>query len=398
MDAYRAGNVTICNAVGTGVADDKSIYPYVPKMIRVLPGRKPILNNVPTWMCRNPDDLVRAGQPEGPGGQGVHGAGGYGMLVGPAATQGRDRGLPQGVLANPTGYIAQPTLSLSSCPDLRGKRHRAAPHRPAPVRAERQDSADGARRADARGAEGRLAGGQFVVPGWWHQGHLEFWRSEKMLSRTADHLFWMSLHRARRKHRPHARRQLPDVAAAAVAAGAQVGWQGPAVHQRAVARTPALNGDTQRRARDGFMVKDEDNPRPSSACRPAARERRAVRGTLTTEVWETQNQTWLEVNRMLRGEFERDPGQFLNGSVPLAPVARRDGGHHADGRGRCTSCAWALSWSGRQHGAPGGREVPRRKRLFRAATEQDQEYDFYHWSAILRSVSASRSTARSTAT
>jgi len=117
MEAYRAGHVSICNAVGTGIADDKSIYPYVPKMIEFYLGEKPILNNVPTYMCRNREDLqytldhldelvVKE----------VHGAGGYGMLVGPAASKAEIANFRQALLAKPEGYIAQPTLSLSSCP------------------------------------------------------------------------------------------------------------------------------------------------------------------------------------------------------------------------------------------------------------------------------------------
>jgi uncharacterized circularly permuted ATP-grasp superfamily protein len=119
MDAYRAGNVSICNAVGTGIADDKSVYPYVPDMIRFYLGEEPILSNVPTWLCRKPDDLryvldhlhelvVKE----------VHGAGGYGMLIGPAASQAEIASFRQALLANPAGYIAQPTLSLSSCPTM----------------------------------------------------------------------------------------------------------------------------------------------------------------------------------------------------------------------------------------------------------------------------------------
>ena len=117
MDVYRAGHVAICNAVGTGVADDKSIYPYVPKMIEFYLGEKPILNNVPTYMCRNPDDLkyVMANLKDLVVKE-VHGAGGYGMLVGPASTRAEIEEFGKAVLANPTGYIAQPTLSLSSCP------------------------------------------------------------------------------------------------------------------------------------------------------------------------------------------------------------------------------------------------------------------------------------------
>lgn len=117
MRAYRAGNVTICNAVGTGVADDKSVYPYVPKMIEFYLGEKPILNNVPTYMCRNKDELAYTlDNLKDLVVKEVHGAGGYGMLVGPAATAAEIEDFRKALLANPSGYIAQPTLSLSSCP------------------------------------------------------------------------------------------------------------------------------------------------------------------------------------------------------------------------------------------------------------------------------------------
>ncbi|WP_310628615.1 circularly permuted type 2 ATP-grasp protein [Limnohabitans sp.] len=117
MEVYKAGHVNICNAVGTGIADDKSIYPYVPQMIEFYLGEKPILNNVPTFQCRKKEDLdytlahlnelvVKE----------VHGAGGYGMLVGPAATKAEIEEFRQVLLAKPDGYISQPTLSLSSCP------------------------------------------------------------------------------------------------------------------------------------------------------------------------------------------------------------------------------------------------------------------------------------------
>ena len=117
ISAYRAGNVTICNAVGTGVADDKSIYPYVPKMIEFYLGEKPILNNVPTHICRDQDDLAYTlANLKDLVVKEVHGAGGYGMLVGPAATRAEIEDFRKALLANPQGYIAQPTLSLSSCP------------------------------------------------------------------------------------------------------------------------------------------------------------------------------------------------------------------------------------------------------------------------------------------
>jgi uncharacterized circularly permuted ATP-grasp superfamily protein len=115
--AYRAGRVTLANAIGTGVADDKSIYPFVPEMIRFYLTEEPILNNVPTWQLSREDDLhycldhlaelvVKE----------VHGAGGYGMLVGPAASVAEREAFRGRIVAQPDKYIAQPTLSLSTCP------------------------------------------------------------------------------------------------------------------------------------------------------------------------------------------------------------------------------------------------------------------------------------------
>ncbi|MFM7531708.1 MAG: circularly permuted type 2 ATP-grasp protein [Rubrivivax sp.] len=117
LEAYRRGNVTLANAIGTGIADDKSIYPYVPKMIEFYLGERPILHNVPTYLCREEGDLqhVLAHLSELVVKE-VHGAGGYGMLVGPAATRAEIEAFRERLLANPANYIAQPTLSLSTCP------------------------------------------------------------------------------------------------------------------------------------------------------------------------------------------------------------------------------------------------------------------------------------------
>lgn len=117
LSAYREGNVVLANAMGTGVADDKSIYPYVPDMIRFYLDEEPILKNVPTWLCRNPDDLnhVLANLDELVVKE-VHGAGGYGMLIGPASTREQIARFREQLLAAPENYIAQPTLSLSTCP------------------------------------------------------------------------------------------------------------------------------------------------------------------------------------------------------------------------------------------------------------------------------------------
>ena len=117
MAAYRAGNVNLANAIGTGVADDKSIYPYVPRLIEFYLGEKPLLHNVPTRMCREAESLayVLAHLPELVVKE-VHGAGGYGMLVGPAATQAEIKDFAEKIKAHPERYIAQPTLALSTCP------------------------------------------------------------------------------------------------------------------------------------------------------------------------------------------------------------------------------------------------------------------------------------------
>jgi uncharacterized circularly permuted ATP-grasp superfamily protein len=117
LSVYKAGRITLANAIGTGVADDKSIYPYVPEMIRFYLGEEPLLNNVPTWMCRKPEDLAYVlDHLDELVVKEVHGAGGYGMLIGPAATKDEIERFRALLQARPDGYIAQPTLALSNCP------------------------------------------------------------------------------------------------------------------------------------------------------------------------------------------------------------------------------------------------------------------------------------------
>ncbi|AOF80523.1 A circularly permuted ATPgrasp family protein [Methyloversatilis sp. RAC08] len=117
LQVYRDGHVTLANAIGTGVADDKSIYPYVPDMIRFYLGEEPLLNNVPTFMCRKPDDLAYVLSHLGElVVKETHGAGGYGMLIGPLATKEEIERFRQLIIDTPDRYIAQPTLALSACP------------------------------------------------------------------------------------------------------------------------------------------------------------------------------------------------------------------------------------------------------------------------------------------
>jgi uncharacterized circularly permuted ATP-grasp superfamily protein len=119
FDLYRAGRVTIVNAPGAGIADDKAIYSYIPEIIKFYTGSAPILQNVPTYNCRVPEDLAYVLEhlaelvvKE------VHGSGGYGMLVGPAASKEEIEAFRAKLKANPENYIGQPTLALSTCPTL----------------------------------------------------------------------------------------------------------------------------------------------------------------------------------------------------------------------------------------------------------------------------------------
>jgi uncharacterized circularly permuted ATP-grasp superfamily protein len=119
MDVFRAGNITIANAPGTGIADDKAIYSYMPEIVEFYTGRKAILGNIPTWRCSESDSLKYVHEhlaelvvKE------VHGSGGYGMLVGPAASKKELQEFAKKLAARPANYIAQPTLSLSTCPIL----------------------------------------------------------------------------------------------------------------------------------------------------------------------------------------------------------------------------------------------------------------------------------------
>ena len=117
FDLYRAGRVSLVNAPGTGIADDKSIYTYIPEVIEFYTGEKPLLKNVPTWRCGDPKQLayVLDHLPELVVKE-VHGSGGYGMLVGPTSSKKEIEAFRARLKARPKNYIAQPTLSLSTVP------------------------------------------------------------------------------------------------------------------------------------------------------------------------------------------------------------------------------------------------------------------------------------------
>ena len=213
-----------------------------------------------------------------------------------------------------------------------------------------------------------------------------------MLSRTADHLFWMSRYTERAENTArmldvnYQTSLLPQSQAVAL-----LGWQGLISISELLPSYTELHGDIAAREVMDFMVKDESNPSSIMSCLSAARENaRAVRGTLTTEVWETQNTTWLEVKRKVKeGDFESDPSQFfewvkfrshLSRGVTVGTMLMDEALYfmrlgtfleRADNTARLVDVKFHAVQSD----------------FFGAASEKDQEYDFYHWSAILRSVS-----------
>lgn len=117
--AVHAGNLTLANAIGTGIADDKAIYSYMPEIVKFFTGKDALLPNVPTWRCREPDALAHTlAHLDELVVKEVDGSGGYGMLVGPHATAEEREAYGARVRANPSKFIAQPTLALSTCPTL----------------------------------------------------------------------------------------------------------------------------------------------------------------------------------------------------------------------------------------------------------------------------------------
>tara|TARA_R110002033_G_scaffold13802_13_gene41003 strand:+ start:1987 stop:3396 length:1410 start_codon:yes stop_codon:yes gene_type:complete len=117
LDVYRSGGITIANAPGTGIADDKALYSYMPDIVEFYTGEKPLLENVPTWRCSEKDELAYVLEHlEELVVKEVHGSGGYGMLVGPAASKKEVSAFRAKLINNASNYIAQPTLSLSTVP------------------------------------------------------------------------------------------------------------------------------------------------------------------------------------------------------------------------------------------------------------------------------------------
>jgi len=213
-----------------------------------------------------------------------------------------------------------------------------------------------------------------------------------MLSRTADHLFWMSRYTERAENTARILDVNYQTSLLPQSAGVdQVGWEGLLRISELMQSYQHEYGAVNAKDVLHFMVRDETNPSSIVSCLKAARENaRAVRGVLTTELWETQNQTWLELQRLLKGNsFEKDPSEFfewvkfrshLSRGVAIGTMLQDEAFHfyrmgtfleRADNTARLIDVKFQAVESD----------------FFGAASEADQELDFYHWSAILRSVS-----------
>jgi uncharacterized alpha-E superfamily protein len=235
-----------------------------------------------------------------------------------------------------------------------------------------------------------------------------------MLSRTADHLFWMSRYTERAENTArmlnvsYETSLLPQSSATV-----QAGWEGLLSISELLTAYTKRHGQVTPQNVMQFMVIDESNPSSIISCLSAARENaRAVRGALTTEVWETQNQTWLEVNRMIRsGEFQADPGKFfewvkfrshLSRGVTVGTMLMDESLHfmrlgtfleRADNTARLVDVKFHAVQTDRLSTLPMVANLVQQVQLqvqsqtIESSTDSSQEFDFYHWSAILRSVS-----------
>ena len=213
-----------------------------------------------------------------------------------------------------------------------------------------------------------------------------------MLSRTADHLFWMARYTERAENTArlldvnYQTSLLPQSAAAA-----QMGWQGLLAISELTPSYHRLYGDITPQGVMSFMVKDENNPSSIISCLKAARENaRAVRGRLTTEVWETHNQTWLELLRQIRhGAWDRDPGQFFEWVKFRSHLSRgvTQGTMLMDEALHFMRLGASLERSDNTARLVDVKFHAIEDDLLGLPKPRDQENDFYHWSAILRSVS-----------
>ena len=300
MDVYRAGGITLANAPGTGIADDKAIYSYMPEIVEFYTGesRDPAERARP-GAAREPDTLAYVLEhlrelvvKE------VHGSGGYGMLVGPAASKRELAAFAGKLKASPGNYIAQPTLSLSTVPILtrQGLAPRHVDLRPFVLVSpdEIQITPGGLTRVALKQG---FAGGQFQ-PGRRHQGHLGA-GGIAMLGKTAGGLFWMFRYLERSENTA----RLLDAGiriAMTRSSAAQNEWASILTTAGTRDAFLARHDDFEAGKVIDFLLRDRANPSSVLSVIEAARNNaRLVRTALTREVWEATNECWIALTAIL---------------------------------------------------------------------------------------------------
>ena len=389
MQVIREGRVSVANVLGTGVADDKAVYAWVPDLIRYYLGEEPLLGQVATYLMERDEDrafalahldrlVVKA----------VDGAGGYGMLMGAQATPAERAAFARRVEQNPRGYIAQETIRLSRAPTFVDG-HFCARHvdlRPFVVFGDRPTVVPG--RADPGGAAGGLAGRE-LLPGRRQQGHLG--AVCMMLARVAESLYWT----ARDLERAETLSRLLEVShAMALERGLGNGGGGRSVWEPLV----EITGDTARfmethlradeRSVAWFLTFSPANPNSILACVTRARSNaRGVRNTLPSDVWESLNEAYLELAEWGPRRISRD------GVYPFCQAVRR-ASHLIQGlvdQGMRHDESWQFMRLGRylERAEKGARLLEIK---FHLLAPEDPAIgaaiDLHQWRALLRSVSA----------
>ena len=295
FDLYRAGRVTLVNAPGTGIADDKSIYTYMPDVIEFYTGEKPLLKNVPTWRCGDAEGSRLCARASGrAGGQGSAWLGrlrhaGRADLVAKEIEEFRAK-----LKARPANYIAQPTLALSASPTFTASGVAPRHIDLAALRAHRRPHPHHARRTDPGRAQERLARRQFE-PGRRHQRHLGA-GGLGMLGRTASSLFWMSRYVERAENMARLLEVGYRISLMPRAIeGHRDEWRSTLT---SAACEQSYSASTRRLTTAKVihhLLFDETNSSSVKSCLKTARNNgRAVRTALTRDVWESLNGTWNE--------------------------------------------------------------------------------------------------------
>jgi hypothetical protein len=347
FNAYRAGNVVMCNAPGTGVADDKAVYAYVPEIIKYYLGEDAILPNIETFLCREPAQLSHVlGNLDKLVVKAVGASGGYGMLVGPHASRKEREAFAEALKADPANYIAQPTIQLSTAPCLIDGRiePRHVDLRPFILSGEKIVVTPGALTRVA------LRRGSLVVNSSQGGGSKDTWiladdaargAPVMMLARVADSLYWIGRYLERAEHFS----RLADVML-----NATLDRSDAAAQTAYIALSAVGDPDMARAARTyeaaKALVLDREDPNSVVISLSLARENaRQVRDQITTETWERLNLLYLRITSdgAAISIRERLVRLYPRHHRRPAPVQGRRRRHHEPRRGLAVPDARRLS-------------------------------------------------------